>query len=284
MTALGKTLVFFVLLFSVITGGMMAMAYATRTNWKAGYDNAQAELKVLGDAQKAERQLFVQRKEEFEKKIDSLNKAIEVDNTKRLGLDAEIAAEKKKNSELNKKALSEEANNRAATNQIEALSNERDQMKAQIAQRNTLLLKLETDISKATDDKTQSDILANRLKEEREKLMIQVEKKSAQLREFAERGLVPNAGNPKVPVEVSGQVNGVDGSIAQTSLGKDHGVNVGDELKVYRLNPAPLYLGTLRITIAREHDSVGTFTPAGRNLMIKTGDTVDTKVVRGIAN
>src|SRR6266436_5372287 len=80
MTALGKTLVFFVLLFSVIAGGMMAMAFVTRTNWKIGYDNAQTEVNTLIAAQKAEREKFKTLKEAYEKRIEDLNKDKETAN------------------------------------------------------------------------------------------------------------------------------------------------------------------------------------------------------------
>ena len=285
MTALGKTLVFFVLLFSVITMGMMAMGYVTRTNWKIGFENAQVEVKNAFAAQQAERDKFKEKREEYEKTIAVLTKSLEGKATELSGLTAQLSDLEKQNSELIKTAKKEEANNRAATNQIDALSKERDQMKEQITERNTRILGMEKAFVKASDNETQATILAGRLRDENQNLMRKTEDMNNKLNDLKQQGFVPRSGNLKPPpVEVKGTVTAVEGSIAQTSLGKDHGVNVGDDLQVFRLLPTPEYLGKLRISIAREHDSVGTFTPDGRNKMIKKGDTVDTKVLPGIRN
>src|SRR5262245_53488543 len=176
MTLLGKVLVFFVLLFSVITGGMMAMAYVTRTNWKTGYENAQNEVNVLIASQKAEREKFKALKEAFEKKIEDSNKEKETANTTIVGLRAEVENEKKKNADLDKRARTEQVNNDAATRQIDALSQERNQMKDQLSASNTRVLTLEKNIVTATNNETQATILAKRLDEQRESMMIQIER------------------------------------------------------------------------------------------------------------
>jgi hypothetical protein len=281
MTALGKVLVFFVLLFSVITGGMMAMAFVTRTNWRMGFENAQNEMKALEAAQKAERERFKAAREKYEKDIEDLKKAQETSNTQILGLRAEADNNLKKANDFEKRAKQEEANNRAATNQIAALSNERNQMKEQITEANTRNLKIEKDMVTARNNETQAIIQANKLSDQNQQLRKENETFRTQLADLKSRGFEPRNGAKAPPVEVRGTVTAVDGSIATTSLGKDHGVNTGDELQVFRLSPEPKYLGKLRVSIARDHDSVGTFTPAGRNMNISKGDTVDTKVLRG---
>ena len=135
----------------------------------------------------------------------------------------------------------------------------------------------------ASNNETQATIQAKKLSDLNQSLMMQLEKASNQLAELKSRGFEPRVGVLKAPpAEVRGKVTGVDGSIATTSLGKDHGVNKDDELQVFRLSPTPVYLGKLRISIAREHDSVGTFTPApGTRNTISKDDTVDTRVMRG---
>ena len=143
-------------------------------------------------------------------------------------------------------------------------------------------LKLEKDFVTASNNETQATILAKKLSDLNQTLMMQLEKASNQLAALKAKGIEPPNGALKAPpAEVRGTVTGVEGSIATTSLGKDHGVNKDDELQVYRLSPSPVYLGKLRISIAREHDSVGTFTPAFPRMTISKGDTVDTKVLRG---
>src|SRR5262245_2975328 len=114
MTALGKTLVFFVLLFSVITGGMMAMAFVTRTNWRVGFENAQNEMKVLEAAQKAERDRFKALRDDYEKKLADAKTAADIASTTITGLRANLENEKQKGADLAKSAQVEKVNNEAA--------------------------------------------------------------------------------------------------------------------------------------------------------------------------
>ena len=46
MNTLGKTLVFLNLIFSVLTGALIVMVFATRTNWKLGYDRKDQALQI----------------------------------------------------------------------------------------------------------------------------------------------------------------------------------------------------------------------------------------------
>src|SRR5262249_13356807 len=282
MTLLGKTLTFFVLLFSVITGGMMAMAFVTRTNWRTRYENAQNEVNVLIAAQKAEREHFKALREKYEKDLADAKTAIDTANTKITGLEANLKNQEQKVADLVKNANTEAVNNQAATRQIDALSQERNQLKDQLTASNNQVLRLQKDFLTASNNETQATILAGKLRDQVQSLMMQVEKMSSQLAYLKARGIEAPNGNLKSPSpEVQGTITGVEGSIATTSLGKDHGVNAGDELQVFRLTPQPIYLGKLRISIARDHDSVGTFPPASPRMTITKGDTVDTKVLHG---
>jgi len=282
MTLLGKTLTFFVLLFSVITGGMMAMAFVTRTNWRTGYENAQNEVTVLIAAQKAERDQFKTLREKYEKDLADAKTAFDTANTKITGLEANLKNQEQKVADLVKNANTEAVNNQAATRQIDALSQERNQLKDQQTALNNQILRLQKDFVTASNNETQATLTAGKYRDQNQALMMEVEKLRAQLAYLKARGIEPPSGTLKSPpAEVRGTVTGVEGSIATTSLGKDHGVNAGDELQVFRLDPQPVYLGKLRISIARDHDSVGTFTPASPRMTITKGDTVDTKVLRG---
>src|SRR5207248_10364202 len=131
------------------------------------------EMKVLEAAQKAEREKFKALKDEYEKDFADSKTALDTANTQLVGLRAEVENEKKKNSDLEKKAQQEKTNNEAATNQIDALGRERDQMKDQITERNTRILKLEKDIVTATNNETQATILAGKLRDQNQSLMMQ---------------------------------------------------------------------------------------------------------------
>jgi RNA polymerase sigma factor (sigma-70 family) len=85
-----------------------------------------------------------------------------------------------------------------------------------------------------------------------------------------------DAPGPKAVADVRGTVTGVEGAIAAVSIGTDHGVDKGTILDVFRLAPKPVYLGTLRVTAAREHDAIGTFAPADKTAAVRKGDSVST--------
>src|SRR5438876_388371 len=83
---------------------------------------------------------------------------------------------------------------------------------------------------------------------------------------------------PKPVTDVRGTVTGVEGAIAAVSIGIDRGVDKGTILDVFRLAPKPVYLGTLRVTAAREHDAIGNFAAADKTAIIQKGDSVSTRL------
>ncbi|MFL5338727.1 MAG: hypothetical protein ACJ8F7_01055 [Gemmataceae bacterium] len=280
MTALGKTLVFFVLLFSLVTGGLIVMVFLTRTNWRNAYENMTAERKVANDALRAEQETFKARRETYEAKIKELGDTIAAKDVQLGGLQAQLKDKDTQIAAQESKARTEEANSKAATVEIDKLKNERDQMVATLTDRNTRLVKLEKDIVGFRDRAVQAEINYNQSTAKNERLALLVEDQKRQLDEFKQRGIQPNPGGPRAPAaEVQGKVLEVSGSFATINLGRNHELKEGDVLQVYRLSPSAQYLGTLKIQRADVNQSVGVFTPAVRNASIMKGDTVDTKVL-----
>src|SRR5262249_11624992 len=86
------------------------------------------------------------------------------------------------------------------------------------------------------------------------------------------------AKNPP-PENVEGEVKEVDAKsgLVTISIGSDAGLQKGHTLEVFRLKPAPKYLGTLRIVDVRPKDAVGK--PDSRSQgAIQTGDKVASKL------
>src|SRR2546423_12368454 len=128
MTALGKTLVFFVLLFSLVTGGMIVVVFLTRTNWKAAYQSADTETRVAVANLKAEQDKAKREREAMDVKFKAQEKQIADLERDRIGLQTEV---KNKNEQLaaeQAKAGVELTNSQTATNEINKLHTERDQM------------------------------------------------------------------------------------------------------------------------------------------------------------
>jgi len=74
-------------------------------------------------------------------------------------------------------------------------------------------------------------------------------------------------------------VTSVADNLATISIGSDSGLKLGQVLQVYRLEPDPEYLGTLKITNIEAHKAAGKFNPATGRAVIKKGDKVTAKVL-----
>ena len=91
----------------------------------------------------------------------------------------------------------------------------------------------------------------------------------------------PNEANPP-GVKVKGEITKVSrdagdgaGLMVTVSVGADQGASPNHTLDVYRLTPAPEYLGRLRILSTTERDCVGRLITRGTaNANLKTGDIV----------
>ncbi len=89
----------------------------------------------------------------------------------------------------------------------------------------------------------------------------------------------PPAKNP--PAEnVEGMVTRIDenSGLLTISIGSDAGVQKGQTLEVFRLKPAPKYLGAIRVIDVRPNEAVGTFV-AKPTEPAKQGDHVASKIL-----
>ena len=90
----------------------------------------------------------------------------------------------------------------------------------------------------------------------------------------------PHDTNPPAK-EVEGKVRRVSGKWVEIDLGTDNGIKEGNTVEVYRLQPRPDHVGTIRITDARHHVSVGYLVlqpDAGRDVGLKEGDIVAPRI------
>jgi hypothetical protein len=280
MTLLGKVMVFFVLLFSLITGGLIVKVYLTRTNWKAGYDDAVNQGTVLQASIRADREATRKALELRDADLDKQRAEIKRLQTEAGGLKSQIAELERQRSERETKAVSEQTNQENATRQVEQLKTERNQDKQLISQKDSTIVKLNKDIVDFRNRAVQAEIERNAFADKNQNLMLLAQNQARKLSQYEQQGVsLPNPNKRPPAVEVKGTVEEVAGSHAQISLGRDHGLAKDDELQVYRLSPEPKYLGTLRLTNLEDHRSVGIFSPATRNANIMKGDTVDTRVM-----
>lgn len=288
MTALGKTLVFFNLLFALVTGGLIVQVFLTRTNWKIGFDAAVAESKAAQANLKAEQTIAKQRFAELDGQKKKLEETIAALQKDIVGLKEDAINHKNAREQAVAAQRQEIVNSQAASQEIDKLRTERNQMQVQLAQRADRVAKLETDLANMSakeryasirSDISEKDIEAKKV--ELADLTRQVGEMKAELQALGALKSKSASMKPRVPtVEQVGKVTSVAENLAVISLGSDHGLEPGHILQVYRTTPDVQYLGTLTVNKVETHRAAGLFQPAGRNMVVKVGDTVDTKILR----
>jgi hypothetical protein len=286
MTALGKTLVFFNLLFSLVTGGLIVMVFVTRTNWREGMEKAmaetraaQAEVKAIKTQQEALKGDAENARQKLERQIEGLNKDI-------AERQAEISNQKAQADAAKKDANEHLAVSQTQSIEIGRLQKERNQMAEYLKAANDSIAKITKDLADMTQQEKyhhlRGDALEKELSETRElasQLRRKVEELTARTRNLPAIGAQANP--PKVPsFDMAGRVLSAEGNWAVISLGSDNGIEQGHLLQVYRTSPQPVYLGTLTITKAEPHQAVGNFEPAAKGRKIQANDTVDTRIQR----
>jgi hypothetical protein len=288
MTALGKTLVFFNLLFALVTGGLIVQVFLTRTNWKIGFDAAVAESKAAQANLKAEQSIAKQRAAEMDAQKKKLEETIVVLQRDIVGLKEEANNAKNAREQAVAAQRVEIVNSQAASQEIDKLRTERNQMQVQLAQRNDRIAKLETDLAGVNAKETYARIRADLTEKDIENKKVeladltrQVGEMRAELQSLGALRSKSASMKPRIPtVEQVGKVTSVAENLAVISLGSDHGLEIGHILQVYRTAPDVQYLGTLTVNKVETHRAAGLFQPSSRNMVVKVGDTVDTKILR----
>jgi RNA polymerase sigma-70 factor (ECF subfamily) len=79
--------------------------------------------------------------------------------------------------------------------------------------------------------------------------------------------------------QVEGEVKKVQDRLVQLSVGSDAGLREGNLLEVFRLKPAPLYLGQVKVLRVTPHDAVAQEMGRSRGT-IQVGDRVASRIVR----
>lgn len=299
MTAVGKILVFFNLMFSVAVAAMIVIVFLTRANWKKEYETVR-NMALIGKAKYKERTA----------ELDSL-KASSADEIK--SKDATIEGKDKTISELREELAKERDERRADTSKLgkemtsgmaskseidlvrkerELLNDDNKKLKEQVIAEK---LRTNDQMRIAVENKIEADSQRARAErmlrrnEELERENLSLESRNKLL--AAEGGGKPSSLlNPPplpAPKDVKGTVIAVSPSgIAVISLGSDSGINVGNKLEVSRLdlvNPdRSVYLGEIQISRVEPKQSVGQFIPQpfarASERLPRVKDTVSTGV------
>lgn len=298
MNTVGKTLVILNLLFALITGGFLIIDFATRTNWRKGFDDLKRELEVsqknTETLQATNGRLMAEVKSLDAQLLDQLKKY------EKLEKDTKDLVKKAKDDALTADGNRDKAilSSGQMTLELERLRNENKELLALLKKRQEMIVALEQEKNKylaeaqaAINERDAAlernmNLLA-RLREvevARAKAQVAAGPASTTTSTSASPVRDRNQANPP-PFYVRGIIEAVDGtdrSLVKISLGSDAGIQVDHTLEVYRLYPRAEYLGMVRIVETDKHASVGRLIRLDSTLpmpVVRKGDEVASKIM-----
>ncbi len=272
MTFVGKILVILIMAFSLVFLGVSTVVFSTATNWKTKTETTKAELaKVQTKATDAETRAKASQASLDTAKAEHIKLVTERDNRIK---------------DLEKKISDAETQETAARSQLEVA-----QKNAQTALAEATARKVETDTLAETLSKAQAQ--ANQFNAQNldltdqnrilERQKATAEQNAKDLRTFKaktmaflqQKGINPEgiaqADATAALPQVEGRVNQVSANRSmEISIGSNDGLAVGQELKLFRTEPRPDYLGQVRIVSVYPNKAVADIvgkTVAGKRIL-----------------
>jgi hypothetical protein len=289
MNLMGKILVIINFLFAIVIIGFLAVDFARRTNWKAAFDNADAQLRIARNnadvLAESNRKLLTEINKLTGEGLNQERKTKDLQSDwkqKYQTEQAEHAKQQLKLNELTARVTDLVAESKRRADEIANLGKV-------IKDRDEMIVRLEDQATKFKTDAINAQNATANTQERNASLLNQVRE---QQKEIARLSNSPGAGGSKgstlrPPMNyVKGVIEKLDPqdkSLVQLSIGSDHGLAEGNTLYVYRLKPNPDYLGTLVVVDAQQYKAVARLLPSEfrtRPVQLQIGDEVASKLSR----
>jgi hypothetical protein len=278
MTAMGKLLVFLVLVLTLVWNGLVVNTYVGRTNWRKEAVESNKKAKEATDsattmdglykaqqvAHEDEKRALYQDNKRLADRIDAYKKTYEDLLGQYNELFKSLEAQGRDNASL-------QANIKKLMTQVESQDVQITALNKEI---NELTLKSEADKAFATQARLEAD--SQKAKSERLGYRLQELYEKYQDLEKQGGGGVGGPRNgpldrvPATPEGFRGTVVKVDGNFIEFTPGLDAGLQKGSVLVVQRKNPAA-YLGKITVISVDPKAAVGQFTPP-TGKVLKPGD------------
>jgi hypothetical protein len=286
MTVLGKTLVFFNLIFSILTGALVLMVFSARTNWQVAANQYLSELKVAQASVQAYQKEAEEARRGADEKVQVVAKELENAKTQL----AQVVATKKQEEERFQKEVAKVAQAEAT---IKDITTDRDrsaeEVKILVKQKDSMQKRI-NDLVKETstlhDARVAAEIEAKSFKNRNEQLVATIKNLEKKNQELLAKGGTGAGGasravsdNPP-PENVEGLVKKAEGNLLTLSIGSDSGLAKGHTLEVFRLEPTPKYLGKVLVMEVWPHAAVAKPVPKPLGT-IQEGDHVASKILGG---
>jgi len=295
MGIVSKTLIFLNVIFSLATAALIAVVFSTRTNWKNEYEKMKNLALVAEAAYKGEHT-------QHDNELRAKDEQVAALGRERDGLKNDVAeAQKRQIAAEGQLANSQSMNTQETKNlellkiEVQNLKQERDQIAAEKAQKEAMIINLTKAVNDHKRDAVQNEVNYKTTLAQLDKLMAsyeQVIKENSALKfqtsapsNGGARGtegsgsVLDRADAAPPPRDARGLITAVnEQGLAQIDIGSDSGISPGNVLDVRRLdlkNPAAsVYLGKLTIRQVNNKAAVGQFKSESRERLPKVGDEV----------
>jgi len=268
MTALGKILVFLVLVLSLVFNALVVNAYVARTNWKAAADKAQ---KNATDAAASANSMKTVLDEAIAANEDA-KRVLREERERLYNQVVVLQAEVNRLDTANKEQLAAAAR---LNGQIDVLQANINRLTKQVDDYDKLLASKELQINQLTADANASRVAENKAKlqaaddkrraEEFGQIIQDLRERVALLERNGGRDVAGGPRGPALPAQFRGTVQKFDRESGFVTItpGLDAGVQVGAVMTVSRINGVQgKYLGKVVIRSADPKQAVGIFQSA----------------------
>lgn len=266
MTAIGKLLVFVVLLLSLVWNGLVVNAYVTRANWRTEAEKYRKAYSEASESAAGLKKLL----EEERKAADDSRAVLRVEQER---LYKQYVEADKQYRELDEKYKKQQAEDLKLAASMTALQGNIAALTEQVNGQTALIAKKEKELVELTKSTENSKAEMVKAQLERDAQQQRAERFAERIRELsdelAERRANPNGAGgldkrTSAPIGFRGTVRRYEGDakegIVSLTPGLDSGLRVGAVLTVFRTNPAK-YVGKVIITQADPKEAVGKFLP-----------------------
>lgn len=291
MNIVGKMLVIFNLIFALVVGGFLIIDMATRLNWKKAYEALERELKVSRLANTT----LLEKEKDLMAKLDDASKSL-VRSDEKLLVDLDVERAKIVQFKIDiqveqEKAKTADGQRQELLGNNNRLTQENKDLHELIKKKDEVIIGMENDIKNYRQEAFYHLGIAKSMQTRNETLLKQNRDLIKQLAQKDATPLAtalskdPNQPNPP-PAFVKGEIENINfkegnPTLAQISIGSDHGLSAGHTLDVYRLTPKAMYLGTMRLVDVYAKKAVGQMVEAGfspTRPRIQIGDQVASEI------
>lgn len=293
MTVIGKILTFFIFFFSLVFLGFAVTINQINKDPQTGQSWFTAAQKLSNQLKAAQADARAKDEENasLRAEIANLNKALATakNNAERdlKDKDDQLTAATNRYKSAEAKFAQVQIALDEAVAELQKRREEATRLYEIIKTKDSQIADLTTERTNALNLRTQAEVAANTFRERAMQLEQTVQEQAREIQDLLTRGLErqaqrgPTAAPIQPPADVQGVVKQVDGNagLVLISIGSDAGLMRGHTLQLYRLNPAPLYLGQVTVIEVSPHEAIAKLLDPKAKKQVQKDDIVASRII-----